>query len=449
MKRERPKKYLLTNVYQETMDRIRFLFEEFENIYVSFSGGKDSGVMLNLMFKYMRENNITRKIGVYYMDYEGSYDYTEQFIKRMVEHNHDLIDLYWVCLTYKTKCGCSMFKNYWLPWNEEERNIWVREYPELSNGLRIITKENHNFDFYHHGIEDTEFDDKFNKWFHEKHGKGQGKTIGLIGIRCQESLHRWRAITIEKKEAYKGVQWTKKMGKNRYNGYIMYDWQFDDIWIANAKFGFDYNKLYDLYYQAGLKFEEMRVASAFIDEGVKNLDLHKAIEPDKWARLVGRVNGANFGAIYGATKAMGYRNISLPKGHTWKSYCDFLIKTLPDHQRKMFERKFEATFKVWLEKGATVLRESIPDIEKSGYEFEILGKPEGKIYQDRDDVLLVRFSEYPDNIESKHFINLPSYKRMCITILKNDTSCKYMGYGMTNYEKQLRHDAMKKYKSIL
>jgi predicted phosphoadenosine phosphosulfate sulfurtransferase len=114
----------------------------------------------------------------------------------------------------------------------------------------------------------------------------------------------------------------------------------------------------------------------------------------------------------------------------------------------MFRKKFESTFKVWLEKGATVLRSSLLDLDASGYEFEILGKPPGIIYEGRDDIVLVRFQEYPDNIDSKHFVNLPSYKRMCITILKNDYSCKYMGYGMTTYEKQLRHDAMQKYKDI-
>ncbi|NCB46976.1 DUF3440 domain-containing protein [bacterium] len=440
------RKYLVDNVFDATMKRIKFLFEEFDNIYVSFSGGKDSGVMLNMMFKYMRENGITKKLPVYYMDYEGSYDFTEDFIRRMVEGNADIVDLYWVCLSYKTKCGVSIFKNYWLPWNEEEKEIWVRDYPKLKNGLTVLHKDNHDFDFYFHGIEDTDFDLKFNEWIHKK--KNAKKTIGLIGIRAQESVHRWRAVAINKAEAYKGKQWTTKMGNNRYNGYIMYDWQTEDIWTANAREGFDYNKLYDLYYQAGLKMVDMRVASAFIDEGVTNLNLHRAIEPNKWARLVGRVNGANFGAIYGGTKAMGYRAISLPSGHTWKSYCEFLLSTLPPYIGKMFRKKFESTFKVWLDKGATVLSSSIPDIEKSGYEFEVLGLPTGKIYQGRDDVILIRFKEYPDNIESRYFINLPSWKRMCITILKNDYSCKYMGYSMTTYEKQLRHDALQKYKNI-
>lgn len=441
------RQYLAQDVFEATQERLEFIFQEFDNIYVSFSGGKDSGVLLNLVFQFMRRRGIAKKIAVYYMDYEGSYQYTEDFIRRMVESNADLIDLYWVCLTYKTKCGVSIYRNYWLPWNEVERDIWVRDYPKLGSGLEVITKDNHEFDFYYHGIEDTDFDLKFNEWIHRRYKAG--RTVGLLGIRTQESINRWRAVAGENKvNTYKGQKWITLMGKNRYSGYPLYDWQTEDIWTANAREGFDYNKLYDLYYQAGVKLDDMRVASAFIDEGVASLGLHRAIEPNIWARLVGRVNGANFGAIYGATKAMGYKAISLPPGHTWKSYCEFLLDTLPPYIGKMFRKKFESTFRVWLEKGATVLREFLPDIEKSGYQFEVLGKPPGKLYENRDDVVLVKFAEYPDDIDSSYFVNLPSYKRMCITILKNDYSCKYMGYGMTNYEKQLRHDAMQKYRDL-
>jgi predicted phosphoadenosine phosphosulfate sulfurtransferase len=144
------RQYLTENVYEAAQKRIKFLFDEFDNIYVSFSGGKDSGVLLNMVCDYMRTNKIDRKISVYYMDYEGSYQYTEDFIRRMVEANADLIDLYWVCLTYKTKCGVSIYRNYWLPWNHEERDLWVRDYPKLGCGLEVITEDNNVFDFYFH-----------------------------------------------------------------------------------------------------------------------------------------------------------------------------------------------------------------------------------------------------------------------------------------------------------
>ena len=48
------REYLQQNVYEALQERFEFLFQEFENIYVSFSGGKDSGLLLNLLIDYKR-----------------------------------------------------------------------------------------------------------------------------------------------------------------------------------------------------------------------------------------------------------------------------------------------------------------------------------------------------------------------------------------------------------
>lgn len=53
------------NVYELAQERLAVLFKEFDNIYVSFSGGKDSGVLLNLCIDYIRRNNLKIKLGVF------------------------------------------------------------------------------------------------------------------------------------------------------------------------------------------------------------------------------------------------------------------------------------------------------------------------------------------------------------------------------------------------
>ena len=52
------KKYQKINVYEATKKRLKYLFEEFDQIIISFSGGKDSGVMLNMAIEYAKENNL-------------------------------------------------------------------------------------------------------------------------------------------------------------------------------------------------------------------------------------------------------------------------------------------------------------------------------------------------------------------------------------------------------
>ena len=43
------KTYLDKNVYEAALERIAYCFQEFDNVLVAFSGGKDSGVLLNLV----------------------------------------------------------------------------------------------------------------------------------------------------------------------------------------------------------------------------------------------------------------------------------------------------------------------------------------------------------------------------------------------------------------
>lgn len=57
--------------------------------------------------------------------------------------------------------------------------------------------------------------------------------------------------------------------------------------------------------------------------------------------------------------------------------------------------------------------------------------------------------EYIDDFDGKEFNLIPTYKRMCICILKNDHLCKYMGFSLTKNENERRKNIMEKYKKLL
>lgn len=88
----------------------------------------------------------------------------------------------------------------------------------------------------------------------------------------------------------------------------------------------------------------------------------RVIDPEIWTKLVGRVRGANFGAIYGKTKAMGYCSITLPEGHTWKSYTQFLLYTLPARLRNNNAKKFNISIHFWHETGGGLPEETIREL---------------------------------------------------------------------------------------
>lgn len=427
------KSYSDKSVYEASMERIKYIFDNFDHIYVSFSGGKDSGVMLNLVLKYLKDNRLKRKITLMHLDYEAQYEMTTDYVKLMEDKYKDYLNIYHVCVPFKVSTCTSMFQNYWRPWEESKKDIWVRDLPE-----NAMTKD--NFDFYDESQWDYDFQEKLSVWSHKR--EKAERTAVLVGIRTQESLNRWRAITKERNSYYADKKYSKKIADNVYNFYPIYDWTTEDIWVANAKFGWDYNKLYDLYYQAGLPIEAMRVASPFISEGQETLKLYKVIEPHTWGKLVSRVNGVNFTGLYGGTTAMGWKSITKPDDMAWKQYMEFLLDTLPESTRQNYLNKLETSIKFWKEKGGVLSDEVIKELDDLSIKYEF-GTHNYKTT--KKSVKL----DYLDDLDIKDFKAIPTYKRMCICILKNDHTCKYMGFSPTKTEMQKRKEAIKKYGKLL
>ncbi len=436
------KLYKNINVYDATQERLDYIFSEFDNIYVSFSGGKDSGVLLNLVIQYIKNNNIKKKIGLFHQDFEAQYEKTTEYVTSVFNDNLDYIEPFWVCLPIASKTPLSNYEIFWYPWDEAKKDIWVRDMP---NQNYIINLDNNPFQFYKYKMLQDDLYKQFGRWFKD-HNNG-GKTIGLVGLRADESLHRYSAI-INKKYDYKGKKWVTEQFKDVWSASPIYDWTTQDVWIANAKFGFNYNKLYDLYYKAGLSIDQMRVASPFNEWAMESLNLYRVLEPKTWAKLVGRVNGANFGAIYGGTKAMGYKEITLPKGHTWKSYTEFLLSTLPENIRNNYLEKFKTSAEFWKKTGGGFAEEVIKEIEECGYRIKRNGI--SNYSKDAKTRIIFEDEEIPDSTDNvKSTIDIPSWKRMCYCILKNDHECRFMGFGLTKQQQEHVRAIKDKYKSII
>lgn len=426
------------NVYSALIGRLDLIFKEFDNIYVSFSGGKDSGVLLNSCIKYIRDNKLQNKIGVFHIDYEAQYQMTTDYVDLMmsIPENEDILEYYRICLPIAAQCCTSMQQAYWIPWEKEKKDIWVRQMPKC-----CINEDNNLFDFFTKGMWDYELQVKFSRWIHKKN-KAK-KTACLVGIRTQESLNRWRAIHSDRNyKKYNGLEWTKQIYENVYNCYPIYDWITEDVWVANYKYGFEYNKIYDLYYQAGLTIDKMRVASPFNDAASESLKLYKVIDPNNWGKMIGRVKGVNFTGLYGGTTAMGWREIKLPPGHTWKSYMEFLLSTLPIEARENYKKKLNKSIEFWNKKGGVLSNETIDKLNGMGIKIEVLDK--SNYNTDKKPVRM----EYLDDIDIEEFSDIPTYKRMCICIMKNDHLCKYMGFSLTKTEMQQRTEAMSKYSNL-
>jgi predicted phosphoadenosine phosphosulfate sulfurtransferase len=428
------------NVYEAAQERIRFLFDNFNRIYLSFSGGKDSGVMLNLFIDYMRKHGITKKIGLMILDNEANYEYSLTFMHSIIRANRDLLDVYWCCLPVTLPCTVSSYAVEWQCWGERDKDRWIKPMPKDDYVVNFDNyKSKYGMDFFWEDMTYDEFWDKFGDWY----AQGE-KTACLIGIRTVESLNRYRAIMNDRKETLHGEMWTKKNTKHVYNCYPIYDWRTEDIWTANAKFEWEYNELYDIFYKAGVPVHSMRVASPFMSESKSSLGLYRVIDPHVWAKLCARVQGANFIATYG--KQLGYRSFKLPEGHTWKSFTKFLLDTLPKEVAENFRMRFAQSFKYWGRVGRGLSDDIIWQLKENGVKFKL----NGMTRHGRQTLQRVRIQKFPDHLDflSTNASDVASWKRFAITILKNDHTCKYMGLAPTKEQALRQRQIMEKYKSI-
>ncbi|MBQ9050594.1 MAG: DUF3440 domain-containing protein [Lachnospiraceae bacterium] len=439
------KLYVDKTVYEAARERIAYIFKEFDSVLVAFSGGKDSSVVLHMAYDYAMENGCLDRLGMYHLDYEAQYRQTTDYVTDVFTNQFPGIRKYWFCMPIFAQCACRMDGPYWTPWNENEKDIWTREMPEneyvvnAGNYAQVMGEDAPTTSGA--PMKDYEFQDRISDWY----GRRYGKAAVLIGIRADESMNRFRAIAGNHKvNQYNGRQYITMKTENAYNCYPIYDWSAEDDFIYFGKFGKSYNKLYDLYFQAGLTVDQMRVASPFNDCAMGTLKLYKSIDPDTWGKMIGRVNGVNMAGLYGGTTAMGWKNITKPAHFTWKEYCYFLLSTLDEPVREHYLKNLNTSIKFWASRGGGLDDDTIEELRAEGAKIEVKGATSKQTKKQ-----VVTFEEYPDDTTAKAFKDIPSYKRMCVCILKNDWHCKYMGFAPTKEYQAKRKATMEKWKKLL
>ncbi len=434
------KEYTGQNVYEALQERLKYIFEEFDNIFVSFSGGKDSGLLLNMTLDFQKKYYPNKKIGVFHQDFEAQYSVTTEYVERTFERIKDDVEAYWVCLPMATRTALSSYQMYWYPWDDTKEEAWVRPMPQHPY---VINLKNNPMTTYRYRMHQEDLAKQFGRWYRKAHENK--KTVCLLGVRATESLQRYSAF-FNKKYGYNDVCWISPQFKDVWAASPMYDWTNNDVWHANYKFGYAYNKLYDLYHKAGLTVDQMRVASPFNDYAKDSLNLYRVIDPEIWAKLIGRVQGANFACIYGRTKALGYRKLRLPEGHTWESYTKFLLDTLPVRLRNNYIKKFKTSIDFWHNTGGGLEEHVIQELLDHGYNIRRNGISNYTVMKNSRIVFVGKIPDHTDDIKSTR--DIPSWKRMCYCILRNDHTCRSMGFNLTREQMKNVNMLKQKYSKV-
>jgi len=305
------------DVLTAARQRIEWTFDTFDRVYLSFSAGKDSTVMLEIAAEVARAKG--RSFGCLMVDLEAQYRLTIEHALRCFDEYADVIEPYWVAIPIALRNAVSVYEPKWECWDPERRGDWVRRPPDFA-----YTEA--SYFGLPNGLEFEEFVPLFGEWY------AQGASCGcMVGIRADESLNRFRTIASKTKTMHSGRKYTTKVTENVFNVYPIYDWKTSDIWTWHARNPrLPKNELYERMYQAGVSLGNMRICQPYGDDQRRGLWLFHLIEPETWAKVVMRVNGANSGSLYiqESGNINGYHKITKPDGHTWRSFAELFLSHL-------------------------------------------------------------------------------------------------------------------------
>jgi len=313
--------YSKETVYDATIRRLHWIYDEFPNVVVSVSGGKDSTVIFEMTLAVARERG-RLPLNVMWIDQEAEWESTVEQ-NRYVMYHPD-VKPYWMQIPMKLFNATSGGDNWLNCWRSEDEAKWIHPQDPIS------IKENR------YGS------DRFSRLFNNIIGVefAAQKTANIGGVRAEESPSRLVSLTYRPK--YKWVTWGKTFDQKleHYTFYPIYDWSYTDVWKAIHQHEWRYNEVYDTMYRFGIPIPSMRVSNVHHETAVKQLFFLQEFEPHTYSRLCDRLDGIDMAGKLGDDD---YFVSELPfMFKDWPEYRDYLLENLIEREdwRENLRKKF-------------------------------------------------------------------------------------------------------------
>ena len=254
--------------------RISLLFDIYDNISLSFSGGKDSTALFHLVNTEAIKRN--RKFILYFQDQEAEYQGTIDLVEWAMSQPN-VIPMWYQVPIFMTNAASQQQLFLWA-WGEGEK--WVREKHPLA-----IHKIDKKYPKRFH---------KFNLWVGQNLRKLEGSCVSIVGLRAEESPDRRFVMFGEDSELF----WLRRKNEP-HKAYPIIDWRYTDVWKYLIENNLKYNKIYDKMYMLGGDLRTFRVSNLVHEKAFRCLTDLQELEPETYDKLEERLQGVHTAAIYG------------------------------------------------------------------------------------------------------------------------------------------------------
>jgi|SRR5882672_2845339 len=319
------------NVLDAARGRMVFVFDHFEQIIVSVSGGKDSTVLAHLALAEARRRQ--RKIGLFFLDEEAMYQSSVDMVEYLMGIFPENVNRLWLQIPFNLTSATSFQESQMRCWEPGKHKDWMRQKGRNNICAKPWQEKEESFRSGYKWLDFYGVIENFERCY-----KG---AAFLVGERATESPNRWRSVA--KNPVIIGgtkVFWGTPRGDN-FIFKPIYDWNFHDVWHYIHDEKLRYSKIYDFQLKKGYPINEMRISSLIHERSFKSLCDLPEFEPKTFEKLCRRIKGIAFVQETGKN-AKVFKARKLPKNFkSWITYRDFLLETYPDPANKpIFKKRF-------------------------------------------------------------------------------------------------------------
>lgn len=285
--------------------RIKNVFKNGLPVFFSFSGGKDSLCVAQVIMNLANRGEINLKqLTVQFIDEEAIFPCMEEMVKKWRKRFLMMgAKFEWFCLEVKHFNCFNELSNdeTFICWDSTKKDVWVRQPPSFAIRNHRLLKPRK---------------DAYQNFLPRIAVSG----ITLVGIRTAESLQRLQNIASMTKAG--------KTMTSRRQVFPIYDWTNDDVWLFLKREHVDIPDIYLYLWQVGSTKQQLRVSQFFSVDTARSLVKMNEYYPDLMERIIKREPNAYLAALYWDSEMFGRSSKnrkSMEKGQKQRDYKKELL----------------------------------------------------------------------------------------------------------------------------